>query len=348
MIYWFFLFIIFIMNFVKDKNHAFFSLFMLLMVFFIGWRYEVGGDWFSYVGLYEEIRYLTYSEALFVSDIGYSLLNKWSAELDGGVIFVNFICSLLFILGSYKLAIKLKYTWLVLFILFSYTLIAVAMGYTRQSVALGFIFLAFSSLLSKKPNKSIFAFWVLLGSLFHFSASIIFAFLPLINSKFIKGKFFLIYVFVLLILLPVLAMELFPESAYFVSDSETGDVSSRGALFRMIIHLLPLSLYCFYRKKIHEVISFGALIDALSLFVLSWIFLAFSYSTLADRFNVYFITFDLISICLTLTIIKNKYKSPLLITVLLYYGFFFTIWYFYSPFVECCYQYKNVIFSLWS
>lgn len=347
MIYWGIIYFVIIMNFIKDKNNIIFSSFMFVMIFFIGWRYEVGGDWYSYLGMFEEIKSTPYPKALFVTDFAYSLLNKWIAEMNGGIFSVNFFCALLFILGVYKLALNLKHTWITLFILFSYTLIAVGMGYTRQSVSLGFAFLAFANLVSKKPNKFIFSFYIFIGSLFHFSLAIMFVFSPLINSRVIKQKLFLFYIFFLLIILPILSKRMFPESIYFLSDSEIGDVSSKGAVFRVLIHIFPLWIYFFYRKSISKLLDNSVVIDALALFVLVCVFLAFYYSTLADRFNVYFVVFDLIIINFCLTLVSKKYKKIFLLSVIFYYLSFFAIWYFYSPFIDCCYQYKNVLIENW-
>ena len=73
-----------------DLNWYFIIIVISLMV---GFRYQVGGDWESYLDKLQSVSYGFY-EALFESgDPGYNLIN-WLSLFYGGIFFVNFICGI--------------------------------------------------------------------------------------------------------------------------------------------------------------------------------------------------------------------------------------------------------------
>ncbi|WP_340620480.1 EpsG family protein [Xenorhabdus siamensis] len=200
-IYSFIWLLIVIKNFFLSENKIGLFVFSLFLVFFIGLRQEVGGDWFSYLNIYNKIEQLPFKEAVFVTDPLYGILNWMSGKFGlGGIYFVNFICAFIFCSSIYFFSKNFKNIWFPVTILYPYTILAVSMGYTRQSVAIAFVVFAFNSLFNNK--KIYFLLFILLGILFHKSAAMLLMLLPFIYSRELNLKlFFLAYYIILTVIL---------------------------------------------------------------------------------------------------------------------------------------------------
>ena len=151
-------------NRISNNNILWFILGVVFSII-IGLRFEVGGDWFTYLNHLSHIKYYTYGEILLESDPGYFLLNRLIYDLDLGIGGVNFVCAAIFMYGLIKFAKQEYNPWMVIAVAVPYTITVVAMGYTRQAVALGFILGAFADL---RQNKMItFFILVVLATTFH-------------------------------------------------------------------------------------------------------------------------------------------------------------------------------------
>ncbi|MDC5654799.1 EpsG family protein, partial [Acinetobacter baumannii] len=182
---WFFIVAInFISNYKTYINKIFFLLFFLFLFVFIGLRFKVGGDWDNYLVLYENFKYLNFKEALFFFEPGYSLLNILGNFLQiKDIWFVNLCSSALVCIFLFITFIKLEKYWLCLLIYYPYHILAVSLGYTRQSIAVAILLYAFLKLLQN--NKIKFLIFLLIAACFHKTAIIFILFYPLL---FIKGK----------------------------------------------------------------------------------------------------------------------------------------------------------------
>ena len=102
---------------------------LLAMVFFIGFRYEVGVDWDGYNAIYNQVGKSKFLEILsFDYSIIYYLLNWIGNNLNIEIWFVNFICSLLFILGIYFIAKISAYPFLTILVSFPYSILVFSMN----------------------------------------------------------------------------------------------------------------------------------------------------------------------------------------------------------------------------
>ena len=110
------------------------GLFIALM---IGLRFEVGGDWFAYQRMYSFVRIATFEQILALGDPGYQLLNWLAVQVGGGVLLVNLFCGAIFAWGLLAFARVQANPWLAILIAVPYLVIVVAMGYSRQGVAIG-------------------------------------------------------------------------------------------------------------------------------------------------------------------------------------------------------------------
>ncbi|HEY7809092.1 MAG TPA: EpsG family protein [Allosphingosinicella sp.] len=111
----------------------------LLLVTFIGLRYEVGGDWHAYVSMYDRAARFSFRDAIAVSDPGYMFLNVVAARLNAGLGLVNLICAVLFVSGLTLFCHRLPFPALALLISVPVLIVISALGFTRQAAALGLL-----------------------------------------------------------------------------------------------------------------------------------------------------------------------------------------------------------------
>ncbi len=144
----------------------------VLMSIAIGFRFRVGGDWWSYLAYLHRAEFLSFSEALTQRDPGYILLNWLAANTFGEIWVVNFLCGAIFSWGLLAFAKQQPRPWLALLVAVPYLVIVVAMGYSRQAVAIG---LAMLGLVALTRDRSLlkFVLWVALAATFHRTAVIL-------------------------------------------------------------------------------------------------------------------------------------------------------------------------------
>src|SRR6056300_1738535 len=111
----------------------------LFYVLAVGLRFEVGGDWFSYINHLEMRTGASMTQVLLGSDPGYYLINWVVAQFDGSIAWVNVACAIVLVTGVLSFARSQPLPWLAFFVAVPYLIIVVGMGYTRQSAALGFL-----------------------------------------------------------------------------------------------------------------------------------------------------------------------------------------------------------------
>lgn len=340
-IYWCIWGIIILMNLTRSKYHTLLLQFMMLVLLFvIGFRYEVGGDWGNYLLMLSFFEGRSLSESFLITDYAYALLNWFSLQVDQGIVLVNFFCACIVVFGYYKLSVAFKYKWITLLSLFSYTLVAVAMGYTRQSVAISLVCCAFASLL-RSPSRITFFLWIISAMLFHKTAVVMLSFLFLINRPNLNTFLFYLYAFcVFLGVASVFYILSLADNVY-----TTGEVESSGAVRRMFVHIIPITIYYIFYSHFRDILKEQKRVfDLLALFVLGAFFLSFYFSTIADRFNLYFVVFDVVIFAKFVEILNLKNRMLVIYTLIIMHSFIFYIWSNYSYWALCCIKYKNYFF----
>jgi hypothetical protein len=110
---------------------------LLFLTLLIGLRNEVGGDWLKYFPYLDRSIGLPFAEIFQADEPGYGLLNWIGANWGGDVYFVNTGCGLIFTFGLLQFCRAQPRPWLALTLAFPYLITVVAMGYSRQGVAIG-------------------------------------------------------------------------------------------------------------------------------------------------------------------------------------------------------------------
>ena len=123
-----------------------------IIVLFVGWRHEVGGDWFAYKDSVNDTIDYPIQYSLLV-DPAYNLLNWIGGNIGGGVYFVNMICAVAFSIGLLAFCKSLPRPELALLVSIPYLVIVVSMGYTRQATSIGLGMLALVMLQNGSPIR---------------------------------------------------------------------------------------------------------------------------------------------------------------------------------------------------
>ena len=223
---------------------ALFFLTVLLIGLLIGLRYQVGGDWLSY------IRHLLIASTIELSDIpatgdpGYVLLNWLTGRLGGDVWVVNSACAALFSWGLFSFVKAQPRPWLALSVAVPYLVIVVAMGYTRQGVAIGLAMRGLLALGGERSNLR-FVLWVMAAATFHKSAVLLIPIAALAEERgrlwaafWVGGATILAY-FTLLESSIDRLMYGYVEREY----------DSSGAVIRIAMNALPALLLLLYRRR---------------------------------------------------------------------------------------------------
>ena len=163
----------------------FISLLIIITIFlsvFIGLRHEIGGDWISYILMFEELSVTEFTEIFNLSnDPGYSLINWLASSLGFSIHAVNLFCALIFSFGLSYFCLHTKRPFLAIMTSFPYLIVVVAMGYTRHSAAIGLAMIAYIA----AQRQEFFKFFLLIvaAATFHKTAIILLAIAAAVFSK---------------------------------------------------------------------------------------------------------------------------------------------------------------------
>ena len=141
----------------------------LLLTFAIGLRFQVGGDWGTYQLMFRRAGVYDIQGMMRFGDPAYQLLN-WAVQwLEWPFWVVNLVCAGIFCWGLTRFALAQLNPWLAMLLAVPYLVIVVAMGYTRQAVAIGIIMMGLAAL-QRGSSVLRFGLYVLAAALFHKTA----------------------------------------------------------------------------------------------------------------------------------------------------------------------------------
>jgi hypothetical protein len=209
----------------------------VLMTLMIGLRYNVGGDWRTYMFMFEYVERRTLEAALERGDIGYQILSWLLAHQGFDIWVLNLFCGLVFTWGLIQLARNQPSPMLAILVAIPYLFVVVAMGYTRQGVAIGIIM---AGLAATERGAGIvrFAAYVLVAALFHRTAIVV---LPIVMFAVQRNKFVSVVAGVLLTF--GLYTSLLADSMdEFVKNYVEAGYQSQGAAIRVAMNLMPAIL----------------------------------------------------------------------------------------------------------
>lgn len=290
----------------------------------IGWRFQVGGDWGSYVNHVYQAGGRSLAEVLTGSDPGYALLNWLAWHLGLGVYGVNIVCGALFSLGLIVFCRQQPRPWLAMAVAMPYLVIVVAMGYSRQGVAIGLAMLGLAALAQKSNLR--FVAWLALATLFHKSAFIL---LPLAIVVTQRGRWWTAaWIGATALLTFALLVE--DHTDALVRNYILAEYASEGAAIRIAMNALPAAVFLAFRRRLapdehlRRLWSWMAIVALLTVVLL----LVSPSSTAVDRIALYLIPIQ-IFVFSRLPDLGGRDRgltNLLLIAVLGFYGLVMAVW----------------------
>lgn len=274
---------------VRDRrDHPFTPLFLVaaaLVLVMVGLRYQVGGDWDTYVDILDGLRFFDLGDALFLSDPGYVLLNWATNQLDLDIWAVNLACALIFTWGLVHFARRQPNPWLACLVAIPYLVIVVGMGYTRQAVAIALIMMAMVAYTSERFVKTLVL--ISLAVMFHKTAL---AIVPILLVTITRNRFTVAGV---MLVGTVLLYYAFLGSSLdrLMSNYEDANYDSAGAAVRLAMNAVPACIFLPLQhrfalseieRKLWRNVALAAIAAAVALFI-------FESSTAVDRVALYLV-----------------------------------------------------------
>lgn len=217
----------------------------LLIIVMVGFRWQVGTDWYAYVDKFRfaALKPLNYLTA--IGEPGYVFVNWFVQQLGAGFWLVNVICAVLFTWGLYRLASVQPDPWAAILVAIPYLVVVVAMGYVRQGVAIGILMAGLAHLI-RGGSVPKFLFYIAAAALFHRTAVLA---LPLVMFGIGRGRLvnFLTFLAVGYVLFDTLLQR---HARVFIRSYLETQYSSQGAAIRVAMCLVPALLYVFFRNRL--------------------------------------------------------------------------------------------------
>ena len=213
------------------------------LVLMIGLRHEVGGDWVQYIEMLDSYTDTTTEDKFGFQDPAFVLFNKLATWSGAGVYLLNLLSAIFFSWGLVVFCREQPRPWLALVVAVPYLIIVVAMGYTRQGVAIGIAMAAMVAV--GQGNTFRFILWIALAALFHKSAIILIPMAILASTK--RRILTLIWVTVAGLILYALLLQ--EAASFLVFGYLESQYQSSGAAVRIAMNAVPGALFLLLRKR---------------------------------------------------------------------------------------------------
>ena len=263
------------------------QLFILaLYVVFMGWRYQVGSDWWGYQILHRRAAAQEYWDLLFKLEPASNILFKLSYDWSGTMVLSNAVAAAILPGGIMTFARRTNEPWLALVSATPYLVIAFGMSGIRQAMAAGILLYVLSN--EDKWTIGVQAIWVAIAALFHASGVVGLGFVLIGWRAQPAIKFSLIGV--ILIVAVYLALNGGDEG---VLDTYSGryvgerSVASIGSLFHISFILIPAAMGWWFRRQVLPAVPFPALLYGGFLATGLVVAMQFVASPRASRLTVY-------------------------------------------------------------
>ena len=280
----------------------------ILMILMIGLRFQVGADYESYLELFERTMDRSFEEAIAKGDPGYQALNWAVGRLGGEMWQVNLACGAIFGWGLIRLCQTEPSPLIAALVAIPYLVIVVAMGYTRQAVAIGFIMAGIASL-ARGGSIARFVLYVAGAALFHRTAVIV---LPL--AIFAGRQNYFVNALAVIVAAYGLYAALLEDS---INDLVAGYIETRyasqGAAIRVVMNVVPSMLVVVAGRRLwlqDQQLRFWRIIAVVSLACIPALFLIPS-STAVDRVALYLLPIQIVAIGRSMFLFRSQQAARL-------------------------------------
>lgn len=294
----------------------------LLLTLVIGLRFEVGGDWHTYIYHLMWVSYLTLPEALAWGDPGYYFINWLVAQGQGDIWIVNLVCGAIFSAGLVRFCRSMPDPLLALLVSIPYMVIVLAMGYTRQAAAFGIILWALVYL--KDERRIGFVLSVALAITFHKTAVLM---LPLAALASTKGRLWTavwvgITTFFFYLVFLSEEIDILFENYVFADYAK----ASTGGPIRVMLNSVPATVFLIFRHRFAMTWQQHKLwfwVSALSLACLPLVFYA---PTPVDRVALYFMPIQIVVWSYFPTLFAGSAFGIARVAIIVFYGIVQFVW----------------------
>jgi hypothetical protein len=295
----------------------------LTLTLLIGYRHKVGADWFNYIGHLDIVNYLSFWEAIQRFDPGHGAMNWLSYQMGWGVYGINLAYGAVFSLGLIAFCRAQPRPLLALTVAIPYLVVVVAMGYSRQGVAIGLAFFALLALAERNTLK--FVIYVAIAALFHKSAVVLIPIAALASTE--RKVWTVVWVGATTVLFYFLYLQEAADS--LISGYVDVQMASQGGAIRVAMNAVPAVLFLLNRKHFRLDKAELALWTWISLIALLFvpILILSPSSTAVDRVALYFIPLQIYVFSrLPGALWRGRRRSAVLGGVALYYGLVMFVW----------------------
>ena len=318
----------------------------ILLVLIVGLRYQVGSDWHVYAGNLSNTvaSEIYFSDFASVRDPGYGFLIWLSLILGQKIGLVNLISAIFFSYGLVIFCRNQALPSLSMLVAFPYMVSVVAMGYTRQSIVLGFFMLGLVAL--ENGNFWRYIKLIIFAALFHASALLL---LPLsmvvVGRNLFRRNLFIKMLVLVLFIIFIIPLFFFlggldpggwinyATATYFTS---TFVITSPGTNIRFAMVLLPALIFLLNINWINinrmstsiYVIRLWKVV-ALSSFVMVIPLITIDSTTVVDRILLYWLPLQLFVYGnIPVAYLRNKYiYITIYLMIVLYSLMIFFVWF---------------------
>jgi EpsG-like putative glucosyltransferase len=323
----------------SDNQRIAWLLLMLVFILLVGFRHEVGGDWFTYLRKLASIHYQISSTSFSLKDPGYYGINWLASESGLSIHWVNLFCGTIVILGVSVFSKNQPLPWLSLTVAVPYLLVVVAMGYTRQASALGIVLIGLTALAQHKTRR--FVALVLLAATFHKSAILM---LPIAALAASERKVWT-YFWVGITSLTAAYLFLAEEATSLWANYIEADMQSQGGLIRVVMNVVPSVILLATGDRLFNTLEERKLWRWMAIFSLMTLPLVMISSTAVDRIALYFIPIQMFSFSRFPFLFGEKdSKQFIVLGVVAYYGLVLFVWLNFSFHAPAWLPYQNYIF----
>ncbi|KAA9133056.1 EpsG family protein [Marinihelvus fidelis] len=264
--------------------------FAVVIALFIGTRYFVGGDWVTYEFIFRTISHANFGQLSEIgSDPGYTMTNWVVGKLGGNIVVVNVICAVLFTIGLWRFCRSQPYPWLAVIVAIPYAVIVVAMGYTRQGVALGLILWALACLGEGRFYR--YLLLIALAATFHRTAVLLIPLGIFVDGRGRAFRFLSVALAAWGLWDAMLAED--SEHLWRTYVSDVGFVSE-GAYVRTLMNFVPAMIMLIYWKSFRNTMALPGVWRVMSVAAVICMLLVPFATTAVDRVSLYLIPLQIV------------------------------------------------------
>lgn len=334
-------------KFNKSTSFFFIYTYLFLLVLFIGFRHEVGGDWAQYIHNYRNQTLFDFFNLSIRNDYLYKYISFVFYKFGLSYHFLNFFLSIFFVLSIYKFGQLQPSLALSFIISFPIIILIMGMGFDRQGIAFAFILFAMTAFI--KEQKINFLFFSFLAIFFHKSAIFILLLYPLIN-RYINIYEMIFICLTILFIIVLLRTDLINLYNNYIGENlysnaeESSQLVSKGAPYRIGLNLIASGIFLIFYKEISNNINEKKLFLFLSICIFLIFLLSFKYAVFSDRINYYFSAIQIIVFSRIPFLFSNKMTRVLIIlSISLFYILILFVWLNYAEYAHAWLPYQNIL-----